>query len=75
MEAAAIIGFSSAVAAYGGFFIPKAFGDSLKATGDPATALYIFLVFYLSCAVVNWVFYARKGSMLHAAAPAIQPAE
>ena len=75
MEAAAIIGFSSAVAAYGGFFIPKAFGDSLKATGDPATALYIFLGFYLSCAVVNWVFYARKGSMLHAAAPAIQPAE
>ena len=51
------------------------FGDSLKATGDPSTALYIFLVFYLSCAVVNWAFYARKGSMLHAAAPATQPAE
>ena len=75
MEAAGIIGFSSAIGAYGGFFIPKAFGDSLKATGDPATALYIFLAFYLSCAVVNWVFYARRGSMLHAAAPAIQPAE
>lgn len=75
MEAAGIIGFSSAIGAYGGFFIPKAFGDSLKATGDPSTALYIFLVFYLSCAVVNWAFYARKGSMLHAAAPATQPAE
>ena len=52
-----------------------AFGDSLKATGSANTALYIFLAFYLSCAVVNWAFYARKGSMLHAAAPALQPAE
>jgi len=75
MEAAAIIGFSSAIGAFGGFFIPKAFGDSLKATGGADTALYIFLAFYLSCAVVNWAFYARKGSMLHAAAPTIQTAE
>lgn len=66
MEAAAIVGFTSAIGAFGGFFIPKAFGDSLKATGDPTTALLIFLGFYLSCVIVNWAFYARKASMLHA---------
>ena len=66
MESAAIVGFTSAIGAYGGFFIPKAFGDSLKATGDPSTALYVFLAFYLSCVVVNWAFYARRASLLHA---------
>lgn len=64
MEAAAIVGFSSAIGAFGGFFIPKAFGDSLKATGGPQTALYIFLGFYFICLIVNWVFYARPGSIL-----------
>ncbi|MDO9222098.1 MAG: nitrate/nitrite transporter, partial [Caulobacter sp.] len=65
MEAAAIVGFSSAIGAYGGFFLPKAFGDSLKATGGPETALFLFLAFYLSCMAVNWVFYARRRSILN----------
>ena len=42
-----------------------AFGDSLKATGGPATALLIFFVFYLSCVAVNWAFYARRKSLLN----------
>ena len=74
MEAAAIIGFSSAIGAYGGFFIPKAFGDSMRATGGPETALYAFMAFYLSCAIVNWVFYARKRSMLHSPSTTTEPA-
>ena len=68
MESAAIVGFTSAIAAYGGFFIPKAFGDSLKATGHPEVALWIFFAFYISCVVTNWVFYSRKSSFLHTAA-------
>jgi MFS transporter, NNP family, nitrate/nitrite transporter len=70
MEAAAIVGFTSAIGAFGGFFIPKAFGDSLKATGGPETALYIFLAFYVSCVLVNWAVYARKGSLLNVIQPA-----
>ena len=66
MESAAIVGFTSAIGAFGGFFIPKAFGDSLKASGDPQFALYLFLGFYISCVVVNWAFYGRKTSLLHA---------
>lgn len=64
-ESAAIVGFSSAIGAYGGFFIPLAFANAMKATGDPTFALYVFLGFYLSCALVNWLFYARRGSLLN----------
>ncbi|MBA4794827.1 MAG: NarK family nitrate/nitrite MFS transporter [Phenylobacterium sp.] len=71
MESAAIVGFSSAIGAYGGFVIPKLFGESLKATGGPETALLIFFAFYLSCVAVNWVFYGRKNSLLHAQQPVI----
>jgi len=73
MEAAAIVGFSSAIGAYGGFFIPMAFGDSLKATGGPATALLIFFVFYLSCVAVNWAFYARRKSLLNTPSLTLAP--
>jgi NNP family nitrate/nitrite transporter-like MFS transporter len=76
MESAAIVGFTSAIGAFGGFFIPKAFGDALKATGHAENALFVFLAFYLSCLVVNWVVYARKSSMLHTAQPLVTgPAE
>ena len=65
LESAAIVGFSSAIGAYGGFFIPLAFASSMAATGGPADALYVFLGFYLTCTAVNWVFYARKNSILN----------
>ena len=61
-EASAVLGFSGAVGAYGGFFIPKSFGTSLDMTGSVDMALYAFIVFYLSCMVVTWWFYARKGA-------------
>src|SRR6185312_11932810 len=43
MESAAIIGFTSAVAAYGAFFIPKAYGTSIALTGGTQTALWCFI--------------------------------
>jgi NNP family nitrate/nitrite transporter-like MFS transporter len=64
-ESAAVLGFSSAVAAYGAFFIPKSFGTSITATGGPEAALYGFLVFYLSCIVITWWFYARRSAEVH----------
>jgi MFS transporter, NNP family, nitrate/nitrite transporter len=59
-EGAAVLGFSSAFAAYGAFFIPKAFGSSISLTGGPQAALYGFLAFYLSCIALTWICYARK---------------
>ncbi len=63
-ESAAIIGFTSAIAAYGAFFIPKSFGTALAATGSPNLALYGFLLFYLSCIAITWWFYTRPGGLL-----------
>ncbi len=59
-EAAAVIGFSSAVAAYGAFFIPRAFSTSLKETGSPAAAFLGFIAVYLSCIAITWWFYSRR---------------
>ena len=59
-EAAAVLGFSGAIGAYGGFFIPKSFGTSIDLTGTPHAALFCFVLFYFSCVAVTWVWYARS---------------
>ncbi len=64
-ESAAIIAFTSAIAAYGAFFIPKAYGTSIAMTGSPVGALWAFLVFYAICLVVTWAYYTRRGGLLH----------
>jgi NNP family nitrate/nitrite transporter-like MFS transporter len=64
-EAAAITGFTSAIAAFGAFFIPKSYGSSISLTGGPEAALWAFLAFYVSCLVITWVVYARKGGLLY----------
>jgi len=61
-EAAAVLGFTSAFAAYGGFFIPKSYGTSISMTGGPEAALYVFIVFYLTCIVTTWWYYSRKNA-------------
>ena len=61
-EAAAVLGFSAALAAYGGFFIPKSYGTSIELTGGVEAALYGFIVFYVSCVLINWWYYARKNA-------------
>jgi NNP family nitrate/nitrite transporter-like MFS transporter len=61
-EAAAVLGFSSAIGAYGGFFIPKSYGTSISMTGGPEAALYCFIAFYLTCIAITWWFYSRKNA-------------
>jgi NNP family nitrate/nitrite transporter-like MFS transporter len=61
-EGAAVLGFSAALAAYGGFFIPKSYGSSITLTGGPEFALYCFIVFYLTCIAVTWWYYARRAA-------------
>ena len=46
LEGAAALGLASAIAAFGGFFIPKAYGTAIALTGGTAAALYPFFVFY-----------------------------
>ena len=66
MESAAIIGFTSAIAAYGAFFIPKSYGTSISLTGGPEAALWGFLLFYVTCLAITWAFYTRRGGLLYA---------
>ncbi|SMY10069.1 MULTISPECIES: nitrate/nitrite transporter [Paracoccaceae] len=80
-ESAAIIAFTSAIAAYGAFFIPKLYGTSIAMTGAPNGALWAFLGFYVICLVVTWVYYTRPGGLLYdiergrGTGAAAQPAE
>lgn len=64
-EAAAIVGFTSAIAAYGAFYIPKAFGSSITLSGSALPALLGFMIFYVSCAALTWFAYTRRGGLLH----------
>src|SRR3990170_4741523 len=61
-EAAAVLGFSSAIGAYGGFFIPMSYGISISITDEPAAALYGFIVFYLTCIAITWWYYSRRNA-------------
>ena len=61
-EAAAVLGFSSAIGAYGGFFIPMSYGMAISMFGGPAYALYLFILFYLTCIAMTWWYYSRRNA-------------
>ena len=60
-QAGPVLGWTSAVAAYGSFIAPVVIGGQLKA-GTPENAMYGFAIFYALCLVLNWWFYLRKNS-------------
>ncbi len=60
-QAGPVLGWTSAVAAYGAFIIPKVFGEQMKA-GSPELALYGFAIFYTVCIVINYWFYMRPNA-------------
>lgn len=82
MESGGIVAFTSAIGAYGGFFIPKAYGSSIAMTGSPIGALWLFLAFYVLCLAITWLVYTRPGGLLHdierahkVPLPSVQPAQ
>lgn len=60
-QAGPVLGWTSAVAAYGAFIIPQIFGAQIKA-GTPEYALYGFAFYYVTCLFACWWWYARKGA-------------
>ncbi len=58
-----VLGWTSAVAAYGSFIAPVIIGGQIKA-GTPENAMYGFAVFYAVCVVINWWFYLRKDAYI-----------
>ncbi len=60
-QAGPVLGWTSAVAAYGAFIAPVVIGAQIKA-GTPQFAMYGFAIFYAVCLVLNWWFYLRAGA-------------
>jgi len=56
-----VLGWTSAIAAYGAYLIPKIFATQIRA-GTPQNALYGFAAYYATCLALNWWFYARKNA-------------
>jgi NNP family nitrate/nitrite transporter-like MFS transporter len=60
-QAGPVLGWTSAVAAYGAFIAPVVIGEQIKA-GTPQVAMYGFALFYAICLVLNWWFYLRANA-------------
>ena len=60
-QAGPVLGWTSAVAAYGAFVAPIVIGNQITA-GTPQYAMYGFAVFYAVCLVLNWWFYLRANA-------------
>ena len=60
-QAGPVLGWTSAVAAYGAFVAPIVIGNQINA-GTPQHAMYGFAVFYALCLGLNWWFYLRAGA-------------
>jgi NNP family nitrate/nitrite transporter-like MFS transporter len=60
-QAGPVLGWTSAIAAYGAFIAPVVIGAQIKA-GTPQNAMYGFAVFYALCLVLNWWFYLRSNA-------------
>ncbi|MBN1300641.1 MAG: NarK/NasA family nitrate transporter [Melioribacteraceae bacterium] len=59
-----VLGWTSAIAAYGSFIIPKVFGQQIE-NGTPEFAMYGFTFYYLICLVLNWWYYTRKNAEIY----------
>jgi NNP family nitrate/nitrite transporter-like MFS transporter len=60
-QAGPVLGWTSAVAAYGAFIAPVVIGAQIKAA-TPQFAMYGFAIFYALCLVLNWWFYLRPNA-------------
>ncbi len=60
-QAGPVLGWTSAVAAYGAFIAPVLIGQQIK-SGTPQYAFYGFAAFYAVCLILNWWFYLRANA-------------
>jgi NNP family nitrate/nitrite transporter-like MFS transporter len=60
-QAGTVLGWISAIAAYGAFITPVVLGKQIR-LGTPEYTLFGFAAFYGMCFFLNWWFYLRRGS-------------
>lgn len=61
-EAAPVLGWTGAIAAYGSFVVPMLFGKSIASLGSPNAAFLGFAAFYALCLALCYFFYTREGA-------------
>ena len=62
-QAGPVLGWTSAIGAYGAFMVPQIFGQQMNA-GTPEVALYGFAAFYAICIAINWWVYLRPNAQM-----------
>lgn len=60
-QAAGVIGWTAAIAAFGPFIFSKFIGNNITANGTVNQFFYGLIVFTILATVINWWFYNRKG--------------
>jgi len=61
-QAAGVIGWTAAVAAYGPFIFSVAIGAITAAYGNALPFVYFLIAFFAVATFINWFYYARRGA-------------
>ena len=61
-QAAGVIGWTAAIAAYGPFIFSMAIGAFIGATGHATGFFWVLGAFIILATWINWYFYNRKGA-------------
>lgn len=60
-QAAGVIGWTAAIAAFGPFIFNSLIGNNIKANGGANYFFYGLIVFSIIATFINWYYYNRKG--------------
>jgi NNP family nitrate/nitrite transporter-like MFS transporter len=61
-QAAGVIGWTAAIAAYGPFIFSVAIGNITSVYGNPLPFIYGLIAFFVMATAINWFYYSRKGA-------------
>ncbi|HWS60628.1 MAG TPA: hypothetical protein VN182_06830 [Flavobacterium sp.] len=60
-QAAGVIGWTAAIAAFGPFIFSKLIGNNISANGSASQFFIGLIIFTILATLINWWFYNRKG--------------
>ncbi len=60
-QAAGVIGWTAAIAAFGPFIFSKLIGSNISASGNATMFFVGLIIFTILATIINWWFYNRKG--------------
>lgn len=60
-QAAGVIGFTAAIAAFGPFIFATSVSSIMKSTGNANGFFYAIAAFFVLATIINWWYYNRKG--------------